>query len=295
MIRAHLPSLCEGKWPKVLHNIMAALVVGLELRAAHPDGSLLLKLVSKIPLRAVNGRIDHLAFDFARKQLFIDELQNNTVGVVDLGNGKLLHRITGLRGPQGVAYVVSADMLFVANDGDGTVRLCRGREFAPAGQLALGSDADIVRVDAETGLVFVGCGSGALAVIDPAKRTKIKDIALTGHPESFQLCAGARRIFVNAPDAQSIIVLDPNDGTQESWSTGTDRGNFTMALDEENQRVLVLYRNPPKLSAGDTRTGAVIAERDTCGDVDDAFVDAKRRRVYVTCGEGFVDVLDGSA
>jgi hypothetical protein len=43
------------------------------------------------------------------------------------------------------------------------------------------------------------------------------------------------------------------------------------------------------------RTGAVIAEQDTCGDVDDIFVDAKRRRVYVTCGEGFIDVLKASA
>jgi hypothetical protein len=39
----------------------------------------------------------------------------------------------------------------------------------------------------------------------------------------------------------------------------------------------------------------VIAERDTCGDVDDVFVDAKRRRVYVTCGDGFIDVLDAAA
>jgi hypothetical protein len=43
------------------------------------------------------------------------------------------------------------------------------------------------------------------------------------------------------------------------------------------------------------RTGAVIAEHNTCGDVDDIFVDAKRRRVYVTCGEGFIDVLNASA
>jgi hypothetical protein len=43
------------------------------------------------------------------------------------------------------------------------------------------------------------------------------------------------------------------------------------------------------------RTGAVIGEHDTCGDVDDMFVDAKRRRVYVTCGEGFIDVLNASA
>jgi hypothetical protein len=30
----------------------------------------------------------------------------------------------------------------------------------------------------------------------------------------------------------------------------------------------------------------------TCGDADDVFVDPKRHRVYVSCGEGVVDVFE---
>src|SRR5262249_32087086 len=33
---------------------------------------------------------------------------------------------------------------------------------------------------------------------------------------------------------------------------------------------------------------------DTCGDVDDVFVDAKRQRVYVTCEDGYIDILNSS-
>jgi len=36
----------------------------------------------------------------------------------------------------------------------------------------------------------------------------------------------------------------------------------------------------------------VLAEVDTCGDVDDLFFDRKRKRVYISCGQGFIDVLD---
>jgi DNA-binding beta-propeller fold protein YncE len=281
--------------------IFAWLLVGLTLLAAapvhaqHDDGSPL-ELESKVPLGAVNGRIDHLAFDLSRKQVFIAELQNNSVGVVDLGSGRLLHRITGLSEPQGVGYVPSADMLFVANGGDGTVRVFKGGDFMPTGLQALNSDADNVRVDAETAHVYVGYGAGALAVIDPATRMKIKDIELPAHPESFQINRTTRQIFVNLPNAGSIVVLgNMGDAPQATWSTANDQGNFAMTLDEENQRVLVVFRNPPKLSVRDMRTGAVIAEHDTCGDVDDIFVDPKRRRVYVTCGEGFIDVLTASA
>ena len=37
--------------------------------------------------------------------------------------------------------------------------------------------------------------------------------------------------------------------------------------------------------------GRVAARLETCGDADDVFVDPKRRRVYVSCGEGVVDVF----
>ena len=41
--------------------------------------------------------------------------------------------------------------------------------------------------------------------------------------------------------------------------------------------------------------GATVAERDTCADSDDVFFDAKRKRVYVVCGAGFIDVFDAQA
>ena len=65
-----------------------------------------------------------------------------------------------------------------------------------------------------------------------------------------------------------------------------------MALDGTANRVLVVFRSPPRLlvlSAGDN---AVVADLETCGDADDVFVDQQRRRVYVTCGAGVVDVFE---
>jgi DNA-binding beta-propeller fold protein YncE len=259
---------------------------------AQQDGRGLLELENKIPLGAVNGRIDHLAFNPSRKHVFIAELENNSLGVADVGSGRLLHRITGLSEPQGVGYVPSVDMLFVANGGDGTVRVFKDGDFTPTGRQGLDSDADNVRVDAEAGHVYVGYGAGALAVIDPASGMKVKDIALPVHPESFQISRSTRRIFVNLPNAGSIVVLGKEGDRQATWSTDKNRGNFAMALDEENRSVVVAYRIPPKLSVRAMRDGVTIADRDTCGDVDDVFVDAMRQRVYVTCGEGFIDVFN---
>lgn len=64
-----------------------------------------------------------------------------------------------------------------------------------------------------------------------------------------------------------------------------------MTLDHERQRVLVVFRSPPKFAAFNWQTGDVVTEVDTCGDADDLFLDAKRKLIYITCGTGFIDVL----
>jgi hypothetical protein len=70
-----------------------------------------------------------------------------------------------------------------------------------------------------------------------------------------------------------------------------------MALDQARQQVLVAFRQPAELGIFSAADGNLVASVPTCGDVDDLFVDLKHGRVYISCGEGFVDVLvaDGSA
>src|SRR5437773_9846176 len=142
-----------------------------------------LVLESKISLGEVKGRIDHLAVDAARQRLYIAELGNDSVAVVDVKAGKLLRTLHGFREPQGIGYEPSTDTVYVASAGDGSVRLLHGEDLTPAGIIGLGADADNIRIDAPSHRVLVGYGGGALAVIDPAHRQNIADIPLKAHPE----------------------------------------------------------------------------------------------------------------
>jgi hypothetical protein len=51
-------------------------------------------------------------------------------------------------------------------------------------------------------------------------------------------------------------------------------------------------RSPARLLVFATGDGKPIKGAETCGDADDVFVDAARKRVYVVCGEGAVDIFD---
>jgi hypothetical protein len=249
-------------------------------------------LEAKIPLGEVSGRIDHLSVDVKRQRLFVAELGNNSLGVVDLAAGKVLRRIAGLSEPQGVAYVPFADNVFVANAGDGSVRVLRGEDLTRSGRIELGDDADNVRVDAARKRVLVGYGKGALAVIDPGNLSKTADIRVKAHPEGFQIDETGTQVFVNVPDAREIVMTDLAVGSTRSLPTQGAGSNFPMAIDGEAHRVLVAFRSPPRLMALSSQDGHVAAQAETCSDADDVFVDRKRRRVYVSCGEGVVDVLE---
>src|SRR5262249_4697386 len=146
--------------------------------------------------------------DVKRQRLFVAELGNDTVSVVDLAKRSVGQRITGLKEPQGVGYDPLTDTLFVANARDGSVQLYAGGDYKPAGQIELGSDADNIRIDAASKRVIVGYGNGALAFIDPATHSKIGDAALKAHPESFQIDPEARRIFVNIPGGRAVTVIN---------------------------------------------------------------------------------------
>jgi hypothetical protein len=151
-----------------------------------------------------------------------------------------------------------------------------------------------VRVDTAHNRVLVGYGKGALAVIDRVNLSKTGDIRLKAHPEGFQIDETATEVVVNVPGAHEIVVADLATGSTQSLPTKGAGSNFPMAIDGEAHRVLVVFRSPPTLMVLSTQDGQVMAKAETCGDADDVFVDRKRRRVYASCGEGVVDVLEAN-
>ena len=276
--------------------LLAAAAVMLPIVANAQTGGAPLELEGKIPLGVVSGRIDHMAVDPKRQQLFVAELGNDSVGVVDLAAHKMRSTLPGLKEPQGIGYEPATDTVYVANAGDGSVRILWAEDLTRKGRIDLGDDADNVRIDTARNQVLVGYGKGALAVIDPQSHSKVGDIPLKAHPESFQIEESTGRAFVNVPDAREIELVDLQKGQViGTFPTKGYRSNFPMALDREGHRVLAVFRSPPRLLVLSTMDGAVVADSDTCGDADDVFVDAKRHRIYVSCGAGAVDVFEARA
>ncbi len=272
---------------------VVTLVLALFIPSAQAEEVVLPKLVLRIPLPDVEGRIDHLAIDLQGQRLFVAVLGNDTVEVIDLQTGRRIRTLRGFHEPQGIAFIADLHELAVTNGGDGTCELFDGQTFARLHTISLSKDADNVRYDPVTRRLYVGYGNGAIAVIDPSDGTLVGNIQLKAHPESFQLEAAGSRMYVNVPEAREIAVLDrAQQRTIAEWPTTVmGQANFPMALDEARHRLFIGFRKPAKLAVLDTMSGTVVAAVDCVGDADEILYDSARKRLYVSGGEGSLDVF----
>jgi DNA-binding beta-propeller fold protein YncE len=267
----------------LLLGVLSAFSVSLG-RAAPP-----LRLVQSIPLDRVEGRIDHMAADPQGRRLFVAALGNNTVEVIDLRAGKRILSLGGFHDPQGVCFLSDRNRLYVTSR-EGCAIL-DGASLEGARQEWIAKEADNIRYDAASKRIYVGFDR-ALGVLDVASGKSLDPIPLTGHPESFQLESAGPLVYVNLPDPGKVVVWNRAAGRIAAvWRLGRYGENFPMALDEAEHLLFVACRHPAAVLALDTRSGRRTASIPIAGDADDLFYDASRRRLYVACGAGFVDVL----
>jgi DNA-binding beta-propeller fold protein YncE len=146
--------------------------------------------------------------------------------------------------------------------------------------------ADNVRHDARTGLVILGHKS--LAVIDPKALTVKADISVGAVPRAFRPEPSRPRMYCNLPgNVVAVIDTDRNEVTAR-YTLTLAGNNAAMAVDPEHHRLFIGCRKEPKLVVLDTDTGKEITSLPIPGDVDDLAYDARNKRVYASCGEGFL-------
>ncbi len=250
------------------------------------------RLIKTIPLPHVSGRIDHLSIDLKNHRLFISALGYNSVLVLDLKTEKIIHRISGLEYPQGVLYISKLNKLFVSTAGDGKLFIYNATNYQLQKTIDFGSDADNLRYDSTSGIVYVAYGSGGLGLVDAENNRLVKKIALDDHPEAFSIDKQDSLIFVNIPDARELVTISlKNNKVVNKTSFITSLGNFPMAMDSVHHRLFVGYRLPPRMKVFDSQTMRIIATLKIDRDADDIYYDTQKKQIYISCGGGYLEVI----
>jgi hypothetical protein len=246
------------------------------------------------PTAGVRGRIDHLAYDPRTERLFVAALENGSLEVVDLERGERVASFADLAQPQGLAVSPETSCAVLACGGDGQLHIYDTQTLTEVRTVAAGGDADNVRYDPRSKLIYVSCrggNGGAIGAFDPRTWERQRELTFATRPESFQLDPDSPRLVANLPgglraEQDGLVAVVNRESGQplaEIRLIGLAR-NYPMALDAAHDRAFVAARRPATLAMLDLHRATVSAQA-ACGeDSDDLFYDAQTQRVYVICG-----------
>lgn len=268
-------------------GLLLAPVLGIGAQDKSP-----LKLIQKIPMPGVKGRLDHFGVDLKGKRLFVAALgdDQNTVEVIDLKAGKRVFSIPGQSKPQGLFYSPDFKKLFVANGTDGSCKIFAGNTFKRIANLPIGPDADHVGYDPATKYLYVGFGdakSGGLAIVDTRNNKHIADIKTDARAGGIKIEKAKPQTFVTLTGTATLGVVDLKKREQvAAWPTGV-KSSVALALDESQHRLFDGVRDPATLLVLDTESGKQVSQADGVPGIDDLWYDAAHKRVYASGGRGF--------
>ncbi len=263
--------------------------VGESSRAEEPPS---LERVATIALKGPVGGLDHLALDAERGRLFVANTVNGSLDIVDLKAGKLFKQIPGQAQIRGVDYSPDLDRIFVGNGTGGVCNVFDGKDYRLLKNLPLGEDADNVRYSPQTRRVYVVHADHELSVIDADGYVEGRPIVLSKSLGAFKVESSRPRMYVNAKAAGLVVAIDAEKGQViDRFPVAPSAVNASLSIDEANRRLFVGCRHKPAVVVMDSESGRIVASVPIPGDVDDLWYDARRRRIYASCGDGAIAVI----
>jgi len=268
----------------------AILAATLFVLAAGHAAAAPLELVQTIPLKGVAGKLDHLEVDAKGQRLLVANKPNNTLDIIDLKAGKLIKQIADQGKVSGVAYAADLDRIYVGN-GAGVCNAFDGKDYKLVFSTKL-AQADNVHYHSGSQMVYVAHGS-TISVLD-ARTGEVKEkVELPGSCHGFQIDQKAGKLFVNLTKPNLVAVIDiAKNEVIHKYPLTLAEGNSPLAYDAHAGLVFVGCRKKPMVVALDARTGKELTSVAIPGDIDDLHFDPKSGRLYASCGDGALVVIE---
>ena len=269
----------------MLAPVLMFLAAGLASSADAP-----LVLSETIPLKGVAGKLDHLAVDAKGMRLFVANKPNNTLDIVYLKTGKLIKQIADQSKVSGVAYAADLDMFYVGN-GSGVCNGFDGKEY----KLVFSTKApgaDNVHYHSGTKSVYVAHGE-TMSVLD-AKSGELKmAIKLPGSSHGFKIDEKAGKLFVVLTKPNSIAVIElRKHEVIDKWPLTLSDAGSPIAYDDKDGLLFVGCPKKPMVVVFDSKSGKELTGIEIPGGIDDLHFDAMRNRLYASCGDSALAVIE---
>ncbi len=274
----------------------ACLGAGIQSQRSAP-----LRLVQKLMMdKGVTGRFDHMAVDVQGGRLFLTAADHHSIQIFDLKSGRWMRSVTGLGKPAGIVYVPETNRVLFS-DGAGSYNVLDASTYKIVATVKLLDDADSIGFDRDANIMYVVNGGkdvketfSRLSIVDTKNQKILGEIKIDGDRlEAMALERGGSRLFVNVTALNKVAVLDRK--TRQliaTWDLPDAKENVPMAFDEAGHRLFVATRAPGRLIVLNSDTGKAVTSLPAAGGGDDLAYDAAHKRIYLSAGDGFVNVYE---
>ncbi len=247
---------------------------------------------------------DHLALDVRGGRLFATPQAAHEVAVLDIATSNVIAFIKDLGNPHGVFYSERFNRLFVTDGAAGNVKVFDGSRLTLEATIPA-AGADGLAYDPSTKFLYAAYGgddagmkSAALAVIDTATARKIGDIAVDASSIDGPVIDSARhRLYIEMSGRNAVAVVDlVSRRVIATWPIGQSRSNMATALDLQHGLLYVGCRDGDmrgSIAVLDLSTGRVVTRLPIGGWVDSMDYDARRHRIYLSSGTGYLEAYQG--
>lgn len=181
--------------------------------------------------------------------------------------------------------------LYVSTAGDGKVTALDATTYKAVTSFSFKEKCNNLRFDTATQQLYVGVGNsfGAIGIINCRNDKITGEIPLPGFPKQFEL--DSNRIYVNIPSKNAIAVIDRSiNKVIAEWPVMGSKENVPMALDRKHHRLFIAC-TPGHFIVFNTETGKSVTNLFISKDADGVYLDQRNALIYISCGEGFIDVI----
>ena len=273
-------------------------------RNADLSAQQLAQAVNTERMRNIPCHFDRFGLDEKGSRLFAVAEDNGSVEVYAIPSGKLLHSISGLGLVHNVICPPDVNRIYITEenmpgsaDTYGRLQIYDGTTYRLPKRIQLLPVADSMGYDpADHYLYIVNGGEYArldhvlMTIVSTETDDRIGDINITAHRlEHMVMDRSSSRMYVCITDGNIGVIDTKKQTLVASWPIAEGQRNAALDLDEAAHRLFVACRSGT-LNVIDTTTGKVIATLPIAKGVDDVVYDPARKRVYVACAEGVLDV-----
>jgi DNA-binding beta-propeller fold protein YncE len=226
--------------------------------------------------------------DTAARRLYLAHATQ--VVVMDPDTGKVVGTIANTPGVHGVA-ISPFQHGFTSNGAEHKVLMFDPSTLKELARIDVGKGPDGIYYDAGSKRVFTNNhGSHDVTAIDAEKGTVVGTVAVGGDGEQAVMANGL--VYLNSEDTNEVVVFDPKTlAVTKRWPIGVAKTPTGLAYDAKTKRLFIATRDEPKMVVMDAVTGKVITNFPIGTGADWAHFDAATKRIYVSTGEGVLNVF----